>query len=259
YRYRTQQFIPYLKNAGHDCTIRPFSTSKLYAALRSEGQFCRKIADGAYCTVRRMVQMAAVSEFDLIVIQREVFPFFAPVMERWVLFRHPKVVFSFDDAVYAGHGDIEGLQHPVLYRLKYTRGVNDVIRNCYHVIAGNRILAEYARNLNAHVSIIPTVVDCLRYQARTDHEGYPVTVGWVGSRSTVPYLRMIEPALLRLSQERRGKVRFRFYGYPGYRPDLPNCESLPFRLDSEIEDLQSLDVGLMPLADTEWCRGKCAF
>jgi|KBSMisStaDraftv2_1062788.scaffolds.fasta_scaffold05993_3 glycosyltransferase involved in cell wall biosynthesis len=259
YRYRIQQFIPYLKSAGHSCTIAPFSTEKLYTSLRSRGAFSRKFAHAAYCSARRIAQVARLSEFDLVVIEREVFPFFAPLMEKLVLSRHPRVIFSFDDAIYAGHGDLAPLNHPLLYRIKYGRGVDYVVRKSSHVIAGNRILADYARRLNPNVSVVPTVVDCARYVAKPQTKNPPITIGWVGSRSTAPYLRLIEPALKELARARSGNVRFRFYGFPEYRPALPDCESLPFRLDSEIEDLHSLDIGLMPLADTEWCRGKCAF
>jgi glycosyltransferase involved in cell wall biosynthesis len=259
YRYRVQQFIPYLKDAGHRCTIWPFSTPGLYAALRQPGRLARKVSYTTYCTARRIAQLLNVSDFDLVVIQREVFPFFAPLMESWVMLRHPRVVFSFDDAIYAGHGDVATLNHPVLYRLKYSRGIEHVIRKSFHVIAGNRILAEYARRLNPCVSVIPTAVDCTRYVSRPDIERDPITIGWVGSRTTAPHLKTIEPALRKLAVVRPEKVKFRFYGFPEYRPDLPDCESLPFQLKSEMDDLHWLDIGVMPLSDTEWCRGKCAF
>src|SRR5512133_952156 len=103
YRYRVQQFIPHLNDAGYSSTIAAFSTPELYASLRSRGTLCQKIAHAVYCSARRIVQIARLSEFDLVVIQREVFPFFAPLMEKLVLSRHPRVIFSFDDAIYAGH------------------------------------------------------------------------------------------------------------------------------------------------------------
>ena len=124
---------------------------------------------------------------------------------------------------------------------------------------GNRILADYALTLNPQVSIVPTVVDCEKYTFPPARRNRAVTIGWIGSHSTAPYLRAIEPALGKIAEACPGKVKFRFYGFPDYRPNLPNSESVPFRLNSEIADLQSLDIGLMPLPDTEWGRGKCAF
>ncbi len=259
YRYRIRQFVPFLEAAGHQCTIWPFSTSTLYAALRRPGNFREKIPHTLYCTCRRVAQLAKLSRFDLIFIQREVFPFLTPIMESWVLFRHPRVVFALDDAIYAGQPHATALNHPVLYKLKYGHGVETVMRRSIHVVAGNRILAEYARNFNSQVSVLPTVVDCDQYKYQVSREKEVVTIGWVGSRSTLAYLRAIEPALKRLEEANRGKIQFRFVGVPEYRPSLSNCDIRPFRLEREFDDLAGIDIGLMPLPDTTWTRGKCAF
>lgn len=259
YRYRVEQFLPYFEAAGCECTVRPFSTAVLYRALRSRGKLPQKLLHMLYCSMRRLLQLTDLARFDLVVIQREVFPFFVPLLESWVLFAHPRVIFALDDAIYATQPNAEELNHPMLYKLKYGRGVETVMRRSTHVVAGNRILAEHARNFNAYVSIVPTVVDCDRYRFKPHNDSEVVTVGWVGSRSTVSYLKQIEPALRKLAAIHSDKMRLRFIGAPGYVPQVANCESLPFRLESELEDIASLDIGLMPLPDTEWTRGKCAF
>jgi glycosyltransferase involved in cell wall biosynthesis len=261
YRYRVQQFIPYLTNAGYECTVSPFSSGALFRALRSRGKLATKGAHTLYCTARRIKRLAYLQQFDLIVIHREVFPFFTPVFEKWVLSRNPRVIFTFDDAIHTGHHEVSDLNHPFLYRFKYGRGVNEVLTRSLHVIAGNRILADYARRFNSNVTVIPTVVDCSQYsyKPKCGNERGPVTVGWIGSRTTVRYLPAIEPALKRLAEENPGKVRFSFLGCPEYKPNLPNVTSLPFTVDAELSYLRTLDIGIMPLPDTEWTRGKCAF
>ena len=261
YRYRVQQFIPYLDRAGYECTIWPFSTEQLFRALRSKGQLGTKVLHTMYCSARRLIRLADLSPFDLIVIHREVFPFLTPALEKWVMQRHRKVVFSFDDAIYVGHKHVSNLNHPILYRFKYGHGVDEVLRRTEHVIAGNRILADYARQFNSRVSVIPTVVDCMKYSYKPVRENgaQPLTVGWVGSRSTVSYLSHIKPALQRLADTYPARVQFRFFGCPEYKLYLPNSSYFPFWLDTEIDDIRSLDIGLMPLSDTEWTRGKCAF
>lgn len=259
-RYRVHQFLPYLESEGHECTVWPFATARLFHALRSKGQICTKVFETLRCAARRIIRLSQLSHFDLVVIHREAFPFLTPLLEKWILLRHPKVIFSFDDAVYAGHDDVSTLNHPLLYRLKYGRGVDAVLRGSRHVIAGNRILADYARQFNPRVSIVPTVVDCVRYPYKpAPADGQPVTVGWVGSRSTAPYLSAVESALQRLARENPGRVRFRFFGCPEYQVDVAGFESLPFRLATEVADLHSIDIGIMPMPDTAWTRGKCAF
>jgi hypothetical protein len=163
YRYRVEQFLPYLESAGYKCTVYPFSTRRLYQALQSRGHLVTKILQTLYCAARRVVRLANLSQFDLVVIHREAFPFFVPTVEKWILRRHPRVIFSFDDATYSGHHDPSKLNHPLLYRFKYGQGVNEVLRRSLHIIAGNRILADYAKELNSNVSVVPTVVDCSRF------------------------------------------------------------------------------------------------
>ena len=261
YRYRAQQFVPYLERAGYRCAIRPFSTSRLYSALQSKGQLATKVLHMLFCTMRRTLEISGLSRFDLVVINREVFPFFTPWAEKWVLRLNPRIVFGFDDAIHVGHHDVSQFNHAWLYRFKYGNGVDEVLRRSLHVIAGNRLLAGYAQRFNSNVSIVPTVVDCSAYvpKPKRQNSTQPITIGWIGSRSTFHHLFDIEPALKKLAETNPGKVCFRAFGYANGQLDLPDFRSLPFRLDGEVDYLGSLDIGIMPLPDTEWTRGKCAF
>ena len=202
----------------------------------------------------------AISQYDVVVVHRGIFPFPWPALEEMVVRRHTKVIFDFDDAIHIGHRDTAATKYPWIYKLKYGPGVNGMLSHCAHVIAGNRTLAEHALQFNSHVSIIPTVVDLDRYTYQPFRPSSDVlTIGWMGSRSTSPYLVEIEPALRRLSEAHPGKIRFRIYGHPKRKLNLPNCESLPFSLASEIEDLRTIDIGIMPMPANDWTRGKCAF
>lgn len=259
-RYRILQYIPYLEKCGHTCVVRPFTTSRLFGAVRKGGRPIVKIVDLAFCTARRAWDLVEAKRFDLIVIHREAFPFFAPLVEKMFLRRSPRVVFSFDDAVYVGH-DLKAHRYPFLYRFKYSSGIHEIIANSTGVIAGSSILADYARQYNDRVETIPTVVDTdlYRYRSPADEQPGPLTIGWHGSNSTSPYLSLVFPALERLARRHGDMLRFRFYGDTRLKPPLPNCEILPFRLQTELSDLRSISIGLMPLTDTPWTRAKCAF
>jgi glycosyltransferase involved in cell wall biosynthesis len=207
-----------------------------------------------------MLDLAAVSGYDAVVVHRGIFPFPWSALEKMVIRGHKKVIFDFDDAIHIGHRNTETTKYPWIYKLKYGPGVNGILSHCAHVIAGNRTLAEHALQFNSLVSIIPTVVDLEQYAFQIPRiPGDLLTIGWVGSRSTSPYLVEIEPALRRLSEAYPGKIRYRFYGHPQRKLNLPKFESLPFSLDSEIEDLRAMDVGIMPMPDNDWTRGKCGF
>ena len=260
-RYRVHQFLPHLERAGYDCTISSFCSPELFGLLKQHGRMPEKCAGLLRSTVGRLALIRHLDSFDLVVIHREAFPFLAPHIEKWIFARHQKAIFSFDDAIYAGHADVSSLSHPALYRWKHGRRYDEVIRHSSFVIAGNRILAEYARRFNSRVTVIPTVVDCAQYTVRAARRDLsrPLTIGWMGSGSTSPYLKIVEPALRRLAYTYPGEVQFRFFGDPSYSPDFPYANSSPFTLETELENLHSIDIGLMPLPDTEWTRGKCAF
>ncbi len=258
-RYRIYQFLPYLQAAGLECEIRPFSSPALFRALRRRGQYSRKTLLAIQCAIRRFLDLSKVTEFDVVLIHREAFPFCTPMVERMVLERHPNVVFSFDDAIYVGHGETERLNHPWLYKLKYGTGIDEVLRRSAYVIAANSVLASYAERLNPNVAVIPTVVDLDVYRPANSELHDNLTVGWIGSGSTSPYIFEIEPALQRLAEAHPGKLRFRFFGDPDLRLRLPNFEARAFNIHRELDDLRSLDIGIMPMPDTPWTRGKSAF
>jgi hypothetical protein len=146
-----------------------------------------------------------------------------------------------------------------LYRFKYGRGIDAVLRQCALITPGNKTLAEYASQFNSKVVVVPTVIDTEQYTVR-DQRGSSnkVTIGWFGSRSTSPYLSVVEPALKRLASAYPDKVDFCFYGDGEYRSELPNARVVPFSVETELVELGKIDIGLMPLPDNAWTRGKCS-
>jgi glycosyltransferase involved in cell wall biosynthesis len=258
-RYRIYQFLPYLERAGFATKVCPFATHALHRAIQGE-RLGPKLLLTPFCYMRRMLQSAAFSQYDIVVVHRGIFPFPWPMLEKMLIRRHARVIFDFDDAIHIGHRDTATTKYPWMYQLKYGPAVNGMLSRCAHIIAGNRTLAEHALRFNSRISIIPTVVDLNQYAYRPRRKASEVvTIGWVGSRSTSPYLLEIEPALRRLSEAHSGKIQFRLYGDPRRKLNLPNFESLPFSLSSEIEDLRTIDIGIMPMPDNDWTRGKCAF
>jgi glycosyltransferase involved in cell wall biosynthesis len=125
-----------------------------------------------------------------------------------------------------------------------------------HVMAGNSYLAEYARQVNANVTIVPTTIDTEKYAVRTEaHESELPTIGWTGSFSTVQHLDTLRSALQKLAKQT--KFRLRVIGTPTYKLDGLDVEAMPWRADTELEDLHAIDIGVMPLPDDAWSKGKC--
>ncbi|HKQ91085.1 MAG TPA: glycosyltransferase family 4 protein, partial [Blastocatellia bacterium] len=137
-----------------------------------------------------------------------------------------------------------------------------------HIIAGNEYLASYARRHNRRVTILPTVVDTELFASagplprpRVHSAAEPISkpvVGWIGSHSTAQYLDLIAPALQRLARRRRFVFRVIGAGRDVHIPGV-KVENRPWDLETEIRDFRDLDIGVYPIHDDEWARGKCAF
>jgi glycosyltransferase involved in cell wall biosynthesis len=126
------------------------------------------------------------------------------------------------------------------------------------VVAGNQYLAEYARKFNDNVQVIPTTVDMENsHNQLTDHDLIPTVIGWTGTFSTLHYLEAIIPVLKDLET----KYEFEFHVICNTEPafQLNSLRYIPWNKASEISDLSRIQIGLMPLADDEWSRGKCGF
>jgi glycosyltransferase involved in cell wall biosynthesis len=193
--------------------------------------------------------------YDLVWMEKELLPFTPDWLERILHAIGVPVVVDYDDAIFHRYD-----QHrSSLVRSTLGRKIDRVMASATLVIAGNAYLAERARAAGAaEVEILPTVIDLEKYPGPRWTERTPVTVGWIGSPSTQEYLRHIGPALARFCEETGGRVqaigveeRFQLEGVP--------LEAVPWSKETELAALQALDVGIMPLADSPWERGKCGF
>jgi glycosyltransferase involved in cell wall biosynthesis len=164
-------------------------------------------------------------------------------------------VYDFDDALFLGSISEANVRFARLKR-EAERSIA-YIRAARLVIAGNRFLADRAMTYSRHVEVVPSCVDPERQPVRRHGDAEVLTVGWIGSRSTSEYLLPVLPALERLNAQRvRAKLVL-----VGADPAIqaPWIEHRPWSLSSEAEQLATFDVGIMPLPDTEWERGKCGY
>ena len=163
------------------------------------------------------------------------------------------MIFDFDDAVFVPY---VSPSNGYLSLLKFPGKTAAICRLSSHVMAGNTYLAEYTSKVNRNVTIIPTTIDTDKYTMAPDRPASdPPVIGWSGSYSTVQHLDTLRGALARLAASQRFSLRV--IGTPGY--DLPgvDIEAMQWRSESEIADLRPIDIGVMPLPDDDWSRGKC--
>ncbi|MGH7406763.1 MAG: glycosyltransferase, partial [Candidatus Methylomirabilales bacterium] len=187
---------------------------------------------------------------DVVFVFREAALLGRPWIERLMSRRVP-VVFDFDDAIYmAGASGANAWS-----RILKSKGKTEAIcRLSRHVTVGNELLGEFARRYATAVTVVPTTIDTNAYDVRPRPENPRPVVGWSGSATTLPYLATLAPALQRLSE--RHEFELHVIGGETHVKGVPlHCK--PWRPDTEVEDLRAFDIGLMPLSDDEWSRGKC--
>jgi glycosyltransferase involved in cell wall biosynthesis len=251
-RFRLEQWEPLLKERGIEIDYQPFETEQLHAILYKSGGVASKVRLILRAFGTRLSTLRRVRDYDLVYVFREAALLGPPVFERLVSWSGVPMVFDFDDAVFVPY---VSPSNGYLSYLKFPGKTRSICRMSAHVMAGNPYLAEYTRQVNDRVTIVPTTIDTEKYtvDARRS-DGLPV-IGWSGSYSTVQHLDTLRGALQRLARE--VPFRLRVIGTPKYELEGVEVEALPWRSESEVEDLKRMDVGVMPLPDDKWSKGKC--
>jgi len=262
-RYRVAQFIEPLAEQGITLTVHPFLDSRLIKTVYDRAEWPRTILGLTGAALRRISVVWQAHRADVLFVQREAMMFGPPLVE-WLAMRVGRcpMVLDLDDATYVSY------LSPTYGRwgsaLKWFSKTNDLIRWARIVTCGNRAIAEYVTSQGRQATIIPTVVDTERFRPRvesnagTNGEQVPV-IGWVGTHSTYPYLASIFPALQRLAEVHR--FRLRVVGAGREEISIPGVavENLPWNLEREIADFQSFDIGLYPIVEDDWSAGKSGF
>ena len=258
YRYRVAQYIPALEQHGFHVTASPFFTSDFFAIVYDRGRRARKLWMFLRQAARRLAELATAHRYDLVLIYREALPVGPPIIERTLaaLVGRP-LVYDFDDAVFLPNASGA---NKLVSRLKWYDKVPTIISLSEQTIAGNEYLATYARGRSTAVRVIPTCVDTQTFtpRARTAPPNDVPIVGWIGTHSTTKYLRTLVPVL----EQVRQRQPYSLYVVGTDGPfDVPGVAvSAPaWSLEREPLDFQACDVGVYPLADDEWSRGKCGF
>jgi glycosyltransferase involved in cell wall biosynthesis len=244
---RIHQYLPFLASRGIDATVVPFHPHPPRAGwdARPPGP-ARRLAH-ALSEIRRIVQVARLArEHDVVVVQR-ILPH--PALQRLLARSSRVLVFDFDDAIYTTHAGAAATPSAP-ERFAHFLSLADA------AIVSTPHLAAVAERSCERVVVIPSPVDCDRYRPRPRPEASPteVTVGWIGRDSTTMYLEPVLPVLARLKRV-HPELRVRLVGaLPGTGVGV--AEVHPWSLATELDQLARFDIGIMPLSDDDWARGK---
>src|ERR1044071_3503239 len=252
-RYRIEQWEPLLRERGVDITFASFEDEDLHALLYKRGMVGKKLQLVTRGLGRRLSLVRKVKDYDLVYILREAALLGPPVFERLIAQSGVPVVFDFDDAIFVSY---RSPSNGYLSYLKFASKTKTICRIASHVMVGNPYLAEYARQVNERVTVIPTTIDTEKYRvpARNDKTG-PVVIGWTGSYSTVQHLDTMRGALKKLAEKE--SFRLRVIGTAAYECPPVEVEAVRWRAETELEDVAAIDIGVMPLPEDRWSIGKC--
>ncbi len=228
-RYRAYQFLPYLRARGWHCKVLPgvpdflnasyfFSRNRIWKGLLSIG-----------IAARRLLHVLRAPFADIVFVQKPLLPAPWPPLEPLLRLFAKKIVFDFDDAIFAR-----------------PRRFQRTLQGADLVLAGNEFLAQEARRFARRVEVFPTVVDTQRFAQKDYRSGKPVVIGWMGSPVTAAYLSGIDQVLKDVGARQGACIRL---------VGSPNGE--PWSYASEVQQLQSFDIFISPLRDGAWEQGKC--
>ena len=251
-RVRFYQYFPYLASRGMEIQVAPLLEDDYIIRL-----FARKHPSSiqvAQAYARRLATLLSADSFDLLWIEKELFPWLPKWAEKLLANTGIPYVVDFDDAVFHRY-DLHA--NPII-RSMLGKSIDAVMRSARTVLVGNDYLAGHASRAGAKkIEYLPSVVDLDRYSIR-GNASTQIRIGWIGSPVTAPYLGLIRDALEQTS--RQLDLNLVLVGV-GKQDPLPGLEKeiLPWSEAGEVAAIQSFDVGIMPLPDEPFERGKCGY
>ncbi|WP_339715204.1 glycosyltransferase family 4 protein [Cyclobacterium amurskyense] len=251
-RLRTFQYLPLWEKMGYSVTVNSFFTEKYLNTIydhQSPGYW-----HVLTCYFRRFFLLFSVQKYDLIIIEKEIFPYL-PAFAELFLSKVNQYWVDYDDAVFHNYDQKDNF----MVNLLMPKKIDHVMKMANRVIVGNDYLKKRAEVAGAKkIEVFPTVIDPKKYKVKEDQSPFKtITIGWIGSPSTLKYLDPIVPILDWIHEHYsikfllvNGKSKMKFKG---------RIESIPWTEDGEVEAILKMDIGIMPLPDNPWERGKCAY
>ncbi|KAA9133057.1 glycosyltransferase family 4 protein [Marinihelvus fidelis] len=251
-RYRVEQYRDCFMQAGYKLEFLPFFTRNAYLSYRKGGVF-KKGLQILWGMAKRIGLLVRPPRHEVLWLYRASTPTALTVFERYVTWRcKSRQVYEFDDAIWLKGPGIGALRH----RLTTGSRVTKSCKKANAVIVGNQYLADYASALNASTTVIPTTVE-VHHRFLPGIETREPTIVWTGSFSTLEYLERLLPVLEKVIERTGAKLKVISDVFPE-SAEL-DFECIPWSEATEHVALRGAWVGVMPLDDNAWTKGKCGF
>jgi len=226
-RYRVLQYLPYLKEHGVQATVLPFQ----------KGFF------------KKLKLFKSVNEYDILFIQRKRFPV---LWLKYIRKNARRIVYDFDDSVMYRNSKAANPESNTRVKM-----FKNMVNASDYVIAGNEYLQKNTTPFTHNVTIIPSPIDMSLYPLKKYSEKNDnITLGWIGATGSIHYLEKMKPVFEALGKKYED-LRLKIICNVFFDCDNITVEKKLWSEQEEVADIQSLDIGLMPLMDDPWSHGKC--
>ena len=257
-RFRFEQYLEILLKKN-SYSVDSFISSEDWKTLYQTSTFFKKLWIILKGLSKRAFILFQLHKFSFIFIHREILPIGPPVFEFMIakIFRK-RIIYDFDDAIWLTDKSFEPI---VESWIKCRWKVGLICKWSYKISCGNLYLANYARKFNKQVIINPTTINTIsvpKFTSTQHLSSEKLIIGWTGSHSTLKYLKLLEPVLLEI-EKKYPHITFKVIADKPPELLLTKLEFCVWRKESEIDDLSEISIGIMPLPDDEWTKGKCGF
>lgn len=253
-RFRLEQWEPYLKKENILIDYFSFTDEALRKVIYQEGKIIKKSLGLFKASFRRIKQILSVSKYDAVYLYRTASMIGPAWLERILALQKKPIIYDFDDAIFLSNTSKANQRFSWA---KFSQKTADICRLSNAVTVGNSYLAEYARQYNENVYIIPTSIDTNIYSSvGRKIKNNKVIIGWTGSSTSQYHLEAFEPVLENLLSNFEVELKV----ISDRRPDFTKikCSWEPWSAKGEVEITSKIDIGIMPIPDDNWSKGKCA-
>ena len=252
-RFRIEQWEPFLKQRDINIDYYPFSTPNLRQVIYKRGHTYTKVKELLKANLLRVKHILKAKDYDVVFLHRAASMVGPAWLERFLKLINRPIIYDFDDAIFIPH---TSEANRLFSFFKFAGKTSSICRLSSAITVGNEWLADYALKYNENVSVIPSSVNTDIYQRKEKNTGEKTIIGWTGSSTSQTHLEMFASLLKRLIEKYPVEIHI-------HSDREPNLEDIPFiwhkwTPENEVEVISKFDIGIMPLPEDEWSKGKCS-
>jgi glycosyltransferase involved in cell wall biosynthesis len=252
-RIRVLQYVKYFEEEGVDCHINYILSDKYIENIYSNRRV--NYFEIFINYAKRLKAIFGIRKYNVVWVEKELFPGFPSFVELILNKLKVRLIVDYDDPVFHSYD----LNNNFLVRLLLKKKIDKVMTYASTVIVGNSYISERAERAKAKdIVLVPSVIDIKKYEIYPEiQRGERKIIGWIGTPHTLPYLEILEEVFVEIS--RTYKISLFLCGVKSYFINRVDVRTFPWEEKNEVDFLNSIDIGIMPLKNDAWDKGKCGY